>query len=399
MASERAEVAILGAGIAGCALAYHLAARGVGPTVVVDPRTPAAGASGRAAGVVTEQLWDRWDVEVVRESHREYAELCGRYDPAAYRTNGFVRFTHRPDAEPVLRAAALRLRGWGVGAELCDRRALEGLLPEAAFAEGAIGLASPTDGCVDPGALTGLYAEGARRAGVRFELGAGPPGVARAEGRWSLELPGASFRAERLVLAAGAWTKAIGTGLGHPLPLTPYRTQLALLRAQPPTRHDLPTAHDIDSDVYVRPEANGRFLAGDGTESVEADPERFVPGGDARFLEHLANALGERWPRWSEAEMVASWAGVCTATPDRRPLIGPVAGADGLFVIAGFNGFGVMRGGGAGRRLAALLSQGDGASGVLEALRPVLPGRFPPGTPGGPPRPGFTLEAGDVPRF
>jgi sarcosine oxidase, subunit beta len=399
MAREEVELAILGAGIAGCALAYHLALLGNGPTVVIDPRTPAAGASGRAAGVVTEQLWNPWDVEVVRESHREYATLCGQWEPNAYRRNGFVRWSHRAEAVGPLTEAVERLRGWGVTVELLDGSKLERRMPEAAFGAEAVGLDSPHDGCVDPTALTGIYAEAARSRGVRFELGTGPPRIQREDGRWLVHVPTVEVRARRLVLAAGAWTKAIAGQLGQTVPLTPYRTQLTLLRPSAPARPELPTGHDIDEDVYVRPEANGRILAGNGTESVEADPERFATGGDDRFLDHIATSLSTRWPRWGDSEVVAAWAGVCCSTPDRRPLIGAVPGASDLFVIAGFNGFGVMRGGGAARRLALLLSEAEGASAGREQLAPVDPGRFPPGTLGRPPRPGFTLEGGSDPRF
>ncbi len=398
MEREPVEVAILGAGIAGCALAYHLARRQIGPTVLLDPRTPAAGASGRAAGVVTEQLWNAWDVEVVRESHREYADLCREWDPGAYRRNGFLRFTEQPEKFAPLREAEERLKRWGASVHLLDRAELERRLPEARFGESALGLDSPHDACVDPTALTGIYAEGARRRGVRFELGVPSPGLAREDGRWSVRVPSFELRARRLVLAAGAWTKGIARTLGHPLPLTPYRTQLSLLRPPTPARAEFPSGHDLDTDVYVRPEVNGRILAGNGTGPREADPERFATGGDPEFLEHIASTLGDRWPRWADSEVVASWAGVCTSTPDRRPLIGAVPGAEELFVIAGFNGFGVMRGGGSARRLSVLLSDPDGAeAGAL--LGPVAPSRFPPGTPGDPPRPGFTLEAGREPRF
>src|SRR5208282_571477 len=93
VAIEHLDTVVLGAGIAGCALAYHLAGRHVGAVVVYDPRTPAAGATGRAAGVVTEQLWNEWDVEVARASKNEYAQLAARWDPTAFTANGFARFT------------------------------------------------------------------------------------------------------------------------------------------------------------------------------------------------------------------------------------------------------------------------------------------------------------------
>lgn len=392
-------VLILGAGIAGCALAYHLVHQGVGPVTVYDPHTPAAGASGRAAGVVTEQLWFRWDVEVTRESHQEYRTLTKRWDPEAYVRNGFVRWTRNPEYAPYVQSAVQRLKQWGVSIESIDRAELAKLLPAGRFDDVEAAILSRHDACVTPSSLTTIYAEEARHGGATFDLGR-PPGPLRfSDGRWSLDLGEQRLAARRIVIAAGAWSKRLLASIGHPLPLAPYRTQALLLRPPEAPSPKFPTAHDLDTDVYLRPEAKGRVLGGDGTEPTEADPDRFVAGGDPGFLEHIATSLAERFPGWAASEVVASWAGVCTATPDRRPLIGAVPGAAGLYVMTGFNGFGVMRAGGAARRLADLLAAGEGSGVPPEMLAPVWPGRFSGPSLPFDPKPGFTLEAGDDPRF
>jgi glycine/D-amino acid oxidase-like deaminating enzyme len=399
VADDRADVLILGAGIAGCALAYHLAQRSVGPVVVYDPQTPGAGATGRAAGIVTEQLWDPWDVEVARESKAEYAQLAGRWDPSAYSVNGFARWTKNRDALPILHSAVERLRKWSVPASVLDLATLSEKVPWGKFDDVLGAIWSPDDAVVTPSTMGELYAEAARKAGVDFRFGSPLTRFAREDDRWELVTGGRSVRAARAVVAAGAWSKRILLSVGHPLPLAPYRTQAALLRPSVPENGVFPSVHDIDLDVYVRPEANGRILAGDGTELVEVDPERYPTGGDERFVAHLAESFDSRFPGWADAELVRAWAGVCVSTPDRRAIIGPVPGANGLFTITGFNGFGVMRAGGAAARLAEVLAAGEGSERELGKIRSVLPGRFSgPVTPF-PIRPGFTLEGGDDPRF
>ncbi|MEM0129816.1 MAG: FAD-binding oxidoreductase, partial [Thermoplasmata archaeon] len=154
----------------------------------------------------------------------------------------------------------------------------------------------------------------------------------------------------------------------------------------------------VDTDVYFRPEGPGRILAGDGTEHVEADPDRFIPSGDDAFVGHLAETFRRRLPGWADCALVRAWAGVCTSTPDRRPLVGPVDPALGLYALVGFNGFGVMRAGGVAGWLADRILEGPDSPAAAR-LAPVDPARFPPGTPSRPPRPGFTLEGGDAPRF
>jgi sarcosine oxidase subunit beta len=399
VAVERADTIVLGAGIAGCALAYHLAGRHVGPVVLYDPRTPAAGATGRAAGVVTEQLWNEWDVDVARESKNEYAQLAARWNPAAFTANGFARFTAQKEAARVLEETVQRLHHWHVDVRAIEADELAKAVPWGRWddLEGAI--FSPHDAVVTPSALTEIYAEGARTRGVDIDFGTPFGSLTTAEGGWLFQRGGRSVRADRVVVAAGAWSKKILAELGHPLPLAPYRTQAAVLRPAPGGPDPFASVHDIDLDVYVRPEDQGRILAGDGTQLVEVDPDRTSWGGDESFQTHLAESFANRFPGWADAELVRAWAGVCTSTPDRRPFVGPVPGAPGLFALTGFNGFGVMRAGAVGRRLADLLAAGDGSAPEREALRPVLPERFPPGTPAVVPRPGFTLEAGESPRF
>jgi sarcosine oxidase subunit beta len=391
------DVVVLGAGIAGTALTYHLARRSLAVTVV-DPRTPAAGASGRAAGIVTEQLWNEWDVAVTRESREEYRTLA-RGDPEVFVEAPFVRLTANPVIADALHQAAGRLRGWGVPVDEVGADRLAEWFPAGQFGRLRGAIASRSDACVTPSTITTLYLEGARGRGTETAFGAPVPVPEFHEGAWTVRSGASEIRARSLVVAAGAWSKLLCAGLGRPLPLTPYRTQAAVL--QPPgTSAAGPgvSVHDLDTDVYARPEANGRILAGDGTEWFETDPERFVTGADASFLAHLAESLGLWIPEWAASGLVGAWAGVCTATLDRRPCIGPVDPSRSLYAITGFNGFGVMRSGGAARRLADLMVAPDSEE-ARAGLTPVLPARFGGRAPSFSPVPGFTLEDGNVPRF
>ncbi|HTP54660.1 MAG TPA: FAD-binding oxidoreductase [Thermoplasmata archaeon] len=396
--SDRQEILVLGAGIAGAAAAHHLARRSLGPLTVYDPRTPSAGATGRAAGIVTEQMWDRWDFEVVRESRAEYARLAAERDPSAYRENGFARWTARTDIAAALGEAGERLRAWGANVRRIPSAELNSFLP-AMKTEGILDAwFDPDDGVVTPSRLTEIYLESARAAGAEILLGEPFGGLRREGGDWTVSIGRRTVRSHRVLVAAGAWSKRLLASAGAPLPLAPYRTQAALLLPTLAQTAEFPSAHDLDLDVYLRPESNGRILAGDGTQLVEVDPETAPWGSDAAFVEHLAESVGARFPGWADADLVRAWAGVCVSTPDRKPLIGPVPGAEGLYALCGFNGFGVMRAGGAARRLAeAILAEGSAQA--EEAIRPVLPSRFPAELPSFAPRPGFTLEGGLDPRF
>lgn len=388
---------VLGAGVVGCALSYHAARRGLGPVLLYDPATPGAGATGRAAGILTDQLWDRWDSQMVRETQEEYAHLCRRHDPAAFSENGFVRWTASSITAGAMEEAFYRLRRWGVHVDRVGSAELSAAFPWGRFEDVRLGLWSRSGATVTPSTVAELYLREGRGAGVETLFG-----TPMASLRWGpeggeLTVGSRRISAPTMVVAAGAWSRPILTSIGRPLPLVPYRTQAATLRPPGPLPFSFPSGHDVDADVYFRPEGAGRILAGNGTEAVEADPDRFVPQGDDRFLLHLAQSFAHRLPGWAACDLVRAWAGVCTATPDRRPLIGPVPGRPGLFVIAGFNGFGVMRAGAVARRLADLLVEGEGGR-AAEELAPLSPARFGSRIGAFPPRPGFTLEAGEHPR-
>jgi sarcosine oxidase, subunit beta len=388
-----AEFVIVGAGIAGAALAHELSRRSLGRVVVFDPRPAASGATGRAAGILTEQLWDPWDIDVVRSTKELYGSLSARRDPTAYTVNGFVRWASEPAPAEALDAAARLWRGWGVKVEPLDAAALAERIPGGWFADVRRAYWTPADAVVAPSTMTQLLLDEARGSGAEIRLGAPFKSMRRAAGVWEIETAERTIRARHAIVAAGAWTKALLKRIGHPQPIAPYRTQAAVLRSSP--RTDLgPSVHDIDLDVYARPEGPGRLLVGDGTELAEVDPETAPTGAEPEFLSEVGAALERRLPLWVDAELLRAWSGVCTATPDRRPLAGPVPGAESLFITTGFNGFGVMRAGGIAQRLAEALSSND-----LSGIDPVLPGRFEGHHARFAIRPGFTLEAGPNPRY
>jgi sarcosine oxidase, subunit beta len=335
-------------------------------------------------------------VEVVRESKEEYAALARRAAPGAYRTNGFVRWTADESVAGALRDRVAELRSWDVDVRSIDPTELARLFP-AAETEDLLGVAyAPGDAVVGPSALAEAYVAEGRKAGVDWKLGRSVDKLAHDAGAWSCSDRGTTYLAPVAVVAAGAWSKRLLAATGFPLPLTPYRTQAAVLTVPGGVPENVPSFDDLDTDVYVRPEESGRLLAGDGTESVEADPETFVPTGDTAFVAHLAESFQGRLPAWTDAGVVRAWAGVCVATPDRRPLVGPVPGAPGLFVLTGFNGFGVMRAGGAAARLAQAIAGEKDADARIASVRPA---RFTGPVRPFPPREGFTLQAGADPKF
>jgi sarcosine oxidase subunit beta len=309
-----------------------------------------------------------------------------------------VRWTSSPTVAPILRAAQERLRSWGVPVESLSTSDLSTRLPwlktegiqEASW--------DPHDSVVAPSTVAEIYVTRARALGVDCRLGERFESLRQSPAGWELIAGATALHASSLVVAAGAWSKRVLRSIGSPLPLAPYRTQAAYLRPPGPPPGSFPSFHDVDTDFYVRPEEAGRVLAGDGTRLVEIDPETAPAGGDEEFVTHIAQCIADRCPDWANSDLVRAWSGVCASTPDRRPLVGPVPRADRLYCICGFNGFGVMRAAGAAHRLVEVIAS-NGSSRSMEGIAPVRPDRFGPDPQPFQPRPGFTLEGGENPRF
>lgn len=385
MASKLAIV--VGGGIVGVSTALGLSEH-TWRVALYDQGRLGGQSTARAAGVVSELTWNEQDRAWVVESRVRYGAPPGGGEPL-FRRTGSIAWAAGAEAAR-LRQHAARLSAAGVALSEPSAARLVARYPALRLDEAdGCALFLPEDGVTDAAG----YAQSAGRAIVRLggevheetpvrlaPAGEGhPPGV---------RLPDGSVRgADAVIVAAGAWSAKILRDLEAWAPLRPYRTHLSVVTH--PRAGDLPRRilHDIARDWYWVPEGPGRMLAGDGTELVESDPDTFRRAPNAWFLEDIAARLAERTHGGDQAAIGRAYAGILTATPDRRPLLGPVPGRPGLWIAAGMNGFGVMRGPAVGAAMARRVD--EDAAAVPDDCRPD---RVPwSGPPDFPIRPGYTL--------
>ncbi len=386
--TEKFDVTILGTGLFGAALAYHLAQGTRRRVLALDtargPRQPSATAT--SAGILSVQGWDPWDLVLVRESVAEYARLAEEEGVEPVRPNGGLRVARSAEGARWLARVHRVLEQEGEEVRTVGPREARELLPFADMDDVQAALYTPLDAVTEPSALQSAYLRAADRAGAVHRREETPPEVERLPGGgWKVggERGGIS---ETLVVAAGAWSKSVLTDLGHRLPLAPFRAQV--LRVRPhPLLPVFPSLHDLDLNVYVRPADHGRLLIGDGTGTREEDPSRWAPEADRPWVEQTVATLRTVIRGLPDAPVEAAWAGLCVASPDRFPVVGRVPGEAHLIVASGFNGLGSMRAAGLARRLADALG-----SGAWDPLRPADPARFAAAWRSFEPRPQFPLE-------
>lgn len=333
-------ITVVGGGVLGLSAALALAERGH-DVEVLERGQPGAGASGRAAGIVSTMTWHDDEFALVQETRGRIGELVSlamiEGDPAA-------RSVWKPYDSVVVGGgrslAALdemqdRLERLGEEPERFAHREAAAQFPGVRFAPGEEALVAQEDGAVEVGDLVQLLA--GRLAMEEVRVRGGDEVRDRPD-------------AEAVVVAGGAWTVDLLRGWGHPLAAQNFRTQLASLAFEGAT--GLPMVHDLVGGFYARPESEETMLAGDGTQLRPFRADDYDEAADPEFKQSISERVVGRFEGGGGARLRRGWAGLCVATPDRRALCGAVPGTDGLFALTGDNGFGVMRCLALGERLA-----------------------------------------------
>jgi sarcosine oxidase subunit beta len=350
------EIAVVGAGAVGSTAAYELARRGADVTVY-ERGDVAAGSSGRAAGVCYDAVTGEPAATLAVEAIDRFRTLSGP-DTFAFRDCPYVWLARGDDEENVslIEAGLSRMVEQGLDAQRIDPGDLADRYPALRTDDVAVAGITEGAGYADPSSYTRALAESASQAGATLRT---ETAVEIERDPVRVVTPHGDQEADAVLVAAGAHSKRLLADAGVEIAMKPYRVQ-ALTAA---TDQRLPMWYDTTAGCYARPHPEG-LLAGDGTEHVEADPEAYDRDGDEWFRESLIEQLRHRIPGWTPA-VSRVWAGLCTATPDRKPLVGRLD--DGLYLATGFQGQGFMRSPATGRRIAEQLLGGP----ALEAFDPV----------------------------
>lgn len=355
-----ADIAIVGAGMAGASLAAELAGKASVLLLEAEDQ-PGYHSTGRSAAFWAESYGGPFVQPLTTASGPFLAE------------RGFLGSRgalHLADSEGLAALGAMEAQfGADIAFERLGRERLEGLIP--GLRPGWIaGLLEPSCADIDVAALHGFYLAQTRRAGGRLVANAEVRALRREGGGWTVGSAAGDFRARIVADAAGAWADRIATLAGAaPIGLQPYRRTLSQLRVEPPAPPDLPLVIDARERFYFKPEAGGRLWLSPHDESP-CDPGDCAP-------EELDIAIAidrfEKVVDWRVERVERSWAGLRSFAPDRRPVYGFDRRVSGFFWCAGQGGFGIQTAPAAARLAAALLL---GRVPELDPA-PYAPGRFP----------------------
>jgi sarcosine oxidase subunit beta len=364
---DHADVIIVGAGIMGLSVAYHLARDGVSNVTVIDKSYLCGGASGRNGGGVRAQWSSEANVRLMLESIRICREFAARMKINVwFRQGGYLFLARTPALRARLEQSVAVQNDCGLPTRLLTPKEAARVVPELDVGGLEAASYNPDDGVVFPWPFVWGYAQAATKLGVQiatwhevvgFETTGrgieavrvrrcGPPGCV-------LPTDTVRIRTHKVVNASGAWSPEIARMLGVSLPNRPHRHEICSTEPLKPWLK--PLVADLEDGLYFSQSTRGEIVGGIGNEYV-------APGLDQEsshaFLGKYARSLVRVCPVLGRVKVLRQWAGCYDLTPDANPIVGAVDEVEHFYQASGFMGHGFMMAPIVGKLLAELVAHG-----------------------------------------
>lgn len=349
-----AEVVIIGAGVIGMSVAWHLAQKGCSDVVVVERSHMASGSSSKGVGGFRQQFSTEIDVQLSKLTLPTLLEFG---DEIELHQNGYAYLAISDESWRRVQQRAAQQHAWGVPVELLTQHEVAHRWPflNTVDVRGAAFCAA--DGIARPPLTVAAYARRAQALGVEIVEGAEVTAFERdASGERVVAVMTTQGRIEarQVVIAAGPQSGKVGALAGIDLPVVPLKRQVFHTGPSSAAPPSAPLTIDDDTGFHFRPDGDGQTLAMSSNERPGI--EDFTV--EAEFGIHVMKHARHRLPQLSATLPAASRAGLYELTPDAHPVLGAVPGVEGLFCACGFSGHGFMHSAATGLLMAELMTTG-----------------------------------------
>jgi glycine cleavage system aminomethyltransferase T/glycine/D-amino acid oxidase-like deaminating enzyme len=371
---SRARVVVIGGGIIGCSIAYHLAKRGMSDVVLLERKQLTCGTTWHAPGLVS-MLWPTpYLTSLAKYSHELYASLEEETGQATgYRRIGSLSLARTPERLEELRRTSSMASVFGVESEMIDNQRLTELYP-GINVEGILGaLHIEKDGQTNPVDTTMAMAKGARMHGAQVIQNVKVEEILVEDGQAvGVKTEQGSIAADNVVLAGGLWSRDIAAKIGVDLPL--YACQhFYVVTDDMDGLSPCPVLRDFDQGVYFK-EDTGKLIVGWFEHNARGCPMDRIPAdfcfdefpcGIDDVEEYLLRAVGTQ-PGLEQTGIRTFFNGPESFTPDNLHLLGPTPEVDNFFVACGLNSKGIGAGGGVGKLMADWIIDGHPSGDIWE---------------------------------
>ena len=361
--NETADVIVVGAGVQGASLAFHLSQRG--PRVLVLERASvASGATGRSSGFVRMHYDLESESRLAWASYRyfrDWSTVVGAGDCGFVRT-GFLQLVPAALADN-LRANVAMHRRLGIDSRVVGPDEVGDLVPGALTDDVAIGAYEPDSGYADPSGTAAGFLAAARRHGTQVIQGCRVRSViVEGEAVVGVDTDRGRFLAPVVVNVAGAWAAELARTAGVDVPVETWRHDTAYFGLPDGRGPGFPIVIDEANQVYFRPEGSEMMLVGlESGNVLGGSPDRPLEALRPAALEEMITRVCNRVPWMAEGTLRTAHGGQDGITPDQRAILG-AAGPDGFFLACGFSGTGFKTAPAVGACLAELILDGRTAT-------------------------------------
>jgi sarcosine oxidase subunit beta len=358
---ESYDAIVIGAGVIGSSVAYHLAALGAKKVLVLERLQIGAGTSTQSSGILRTHYSVIENVELARRSWSVFTNF-NEYLKDEDAASGLVKCGYlicAPDGPKLspLKAALQGQQDKGIEVRFLGQEEARTLLPIARFDDAALIGYEPEAGFADAYLVATSFARAARRLGVKIMEGVNVERLITDNGKvCGVETTQGTFRSDTVISTQNIWATDIERWTGIPTPVVPERhTVLALECAGSPYTFQMPVFKDLGSPgmLYCRSYGGNQMLVSEGIvgETLPA-PDNEQGDISMDYIVEVGAQVAERFPAYEAAGLASQWTGVYDVTPDWNPVLGRVPGLEGLIVGYGFSGHGFKLSPAVGRVLA-----------------------------------------------
>jgi sarcosine oxidase subunit beta len=339
---SKASVVIIGGGVMGVSIAYHLAAAGVPDVVLVDKGTFGSGSTSKAAGGVRAQFSDRINIELGLRGLETFKNFGQRFDQEIdFHQVGYLFLLDSNASVSAFEQNVTLQNELGVPSRMISVAEAKQKSPMIST-EGLLAAAfSPTDGHCTPESVVLGYATAARKKGARLIANCAATGIeGDGERIVAVNTEAGRIETDTVICAAGAWSKQVGEWAGVDLPITPLRRQIVVTEPVPSLDPLTPFTIDFGSSFYFHSEGQGLLMG----MSYPDETPGFKMNVSDDWLPELGEAIARRAPELIDLGIASSWAGLYEVTPDQNAIIGEADNISRFLYAAGFSGHGFLMG-------------------------------------------------------
>ncbi|MGH2493365.1 MAG: NAD(P)/FAD-dependent oxidoreductase [Ktedonobacteraceae bacterium] len=343
--TEQADIVIIGGGVMGASIAYHLAQQGSSKIVLFERQALCNGTTGRSGAIVRQHYSNEFTVRMAKESLAVFQQFTDRVGgDCGFATTGMVVMIDEAGVD-ALRANVRMQQEQGVATRIISADEIGEAAPGYNSEGVALACYEPDTGVADPMATTHCFAQRARDYGTIIREGVAIERILTAGERVAgVQTSQGDVQAPVVVLATNVWSVALTQPLGIALPIMATRHPMLALR-RPNDFGGRQGLHavglDLTRQIYLRPDIGGITLVGSAENVFTAsDPDNYPQGLTEAEIAHYRALGGGSIPALARAVPRGSWAGIYDDTPDFHPILDRLAAYEGLYCAAGFSGHG-----------------------------------------------------------